>query len=85
MRDRAGTQASHESHTSMSQKLRRVLLLVGVVESGVLLPVMAAPPPAGLKVIWDGLCLKTREPLRCLGLSFTSLSSGKGVIKPEDI
>lgn len=68
----------------MSQKLRRVLLPVGVVDSGVLLPVMGAPPTAWIKLIGDGLVLKTLEPLRCLGLSFTSLASGKGISSPEE-
>lgn len=63
----------------MSQKLRRVLLLVGVVDSPVLPPITGAPPAAWLKEIWDGLCLKTREPLRCLGLSLTSFSSAGGL------
>lgn len=69
--------AREDKLTSKSQKLRRVLLLVGVVDSGVLLPVAAAPPVAWDKLMGDGLLLKTREPLRCLGTSLTSLTSGK--------
>lgn len=68
----------------MSQKLRRVLLLVGVVDSGVPVPVMGVLPTAWFKVMGEGLVLKTREPLRCLGLSFTSFTSGKGINSPED-
>lgn len=66
----------------MSQKLRRVLLPVGVVDSGVLGPVMGALPTAWVKVMGEGLVLKTREPLRCLGLSFTSFTSGNGISRP---
>ena len=69
----------------MSQKLRRVLLLVGVVDSGVLVPVTGVALPAGIKVIGEGLVLKTREPLRCLGLSFTSFTSGKDTSCPTDV
>lgn len=68
----------------MSQKLRRVLLPVGVVDSGVLVPVMGVLPKAWVKVMGEGLVLKTREPLRCLGLSFTSFTSGKGFNSPEN-
>lgn len=50
----------------MSQKLLRVLLLVGVVDSGVLVPVMDVLPTACVKVMGEGLLLKTRDPLRCL-------------------
>lgn len=70
--------------TSMSQKLRRVLFPVGVVDSGVLVPVMEVFPTAWVKVMGEGLLLNTREPLRCLGLSFTSFISGKGINNPED-
>lgn len=69
----------------MSQKLRRVLLLVGVVDSGVLVPVTGGPPAPWTKVMGAGLLLKTLDPLRCLGLSFTSFTSGKDVICPENI
>jgi len=68
----------------MSQKLRRVLLLVGVVDSGVVVPVMGGLPTAWVKVMGAGLVLKTREPLRCLGLSFPSFPSARGVARPED-
>lgn len=68
----------------MSQKLRRVLLPVGVVDSGVMEPVMGPLAAACVKVIGEGLLLKTREPLRCLGVSFTSFTSGKGTSSPED-
>ncbi len=68
----------------MSQKLRRVILLVGVVDSGVLVPVMGVLPPAWVKMMGEGLVLNTREPLRCLGLSFTSFTSGRGIESPED-
>lgn len=71
--------------TSRSQKLRRVLLLVGVVDSGVLLPVAVAPPAVWDKLIGDGLLLKTREPLRCLGTSLTSLTSGEETKGPKGI
>lgn len=67
----------------MSQKLRRELLPVGVVESGVLEAGSGELPTAWGKVIGAGLVLKTREPLRCLGLSFTSFTSGKEV-RPDD-
>lgn len=73
-----------ERNTSISQKLRRVLLLVGVVDSPGLPPDVAVPAPAWVRVVWDGLVLKTREPLRCLGLSLGSLTSGGGLIKPAD-
>lgn len=63
----------------MSQKLRRVLFPVGVVDSGVLTPAMGVLPKAWVKVMGVGLLLYTREPLRCLGLSFTSFNSGKGI------
>lgn len=69
----------------MSQKLRRVLLLVGVVDSGVLVPVMGVLPTAWVKVMGEGLVLKTREPLRCLGVSFTSFTSGKSINSPGEI
>lgn len=69
----------------MSQKLRRVLLLVGVLESGVLVTIMEVPPTVWVKVMGDGLFLKTREPLRCRGMSFTSFMSGKGITEPEHI
>lgn len=68
----------------MSQKLRRVLLLVGVVDSGVLVPVMGLLPTDWVMAMGEGLVLKTREPLRCLGLSFASFTSGKGISSPED-
>lgn len=68
----------------MSQKLRRVLLLVGVVDSGVMVPVTGVLPTDWVMVMGDGLVLKTREPLRCLGLSFASFTSGKGISSPED-
>ena len=68
----------------MSQKLRRVLLLVGVVDSGVLVPGRGLLPPAWVRVMGEGLLLKTREPLRCRGLSFTSFTSGSGTNCPED-
>lgn len=74
-----------EELTSMSQKLRRVLLLVGVLESGMLVTIMEVPPTVWVKVMGDGLFLKTREPLRCLGMSFTSFMSGKGITEPEHI
>lgn len=67
----------------MSQKLRRVLLLVGVVDSGVLIPVTGTLPTAGVRVMGEGLDFKTREPLRCLGLSFTSFT-GRGVARPDE-
>lgn len=70
--------------TSMSQKLRRVLLPVGVVDSGVLVPAIGVLPADWVKVMGEGLDLNTREPLRCLGLSFTSFTSGKGISRPED-
>lgn len=68
----------------MSQKLLRVLLLVGVVDSGVLVPVMDVFPTACVKVMGEGLLLKTRDPLRCLWLSFTSLTSGNGFKSSKD-
>lgn len=68
----------------MSQKLRRVLLPVGVVDSGVQTPVRVVLPPAWVKVIGEGLLLKTREPLRCLWLSFTSFISAKGINRPGE-
>lgn len=68
----------------MSQKLRRVLLPVGVVDSGVLVPVMGTLPKAWVKVMGEGLALKTRVPLRCLGVSFTSFTSGNAINSPED-
>lgn len=68
----------------MSQKLRRVLLLVGVVDSGVLVPVIGVFPTAWVKLMGEGLVLKTREPLRCLGQSFNSFTSGKGIHSPEE-
>lgn len=71
--------------TSMSQKLRRVLLLVGVVESGVLVPVVELLPEGWLKVMGEGLLLNTREPVRCLGLSFNSLTSDNGINSPKHI
>lgn len=61
-----------------------MLLPVGVVDSAALLPVVGAPPGAWLKVIGEGLCLKTREPLRCRGLSLASFSSGGGLVEPEE-
>lgn len=67
----------------MSQKLRLVLLLVGVVDSGVLLPATVVLPTVWDKLMGEGLLLKTREPLRCLWLSFTSLASGKDICSPE--
>lgn len=67
----------------MSQKLRRVLLPVGVVDSGVPVCVTGVPPTAWIKLIGEGLVLKALEPLRCLGLSFTSFTSGKGISSPE--
>lgn len=73
-----------EELTSMSQKLLRVLLPVGVVDSGVLVPVTGMPPTVWIRVIGEGLDLKTREPLRCLGLSFTSFTSGTGFNSPKD-
>lgn len=78
------TQIQVQNHTSMSQKLRRVLLLVGVVDSAVLPPTIGGAPAAWFRKTWDGLCLKTREPLRCLGLSLASFSSGRGLVKPEE-
>lgn len=58
-------------------------MLVGVVDSGVLLPVAVAPPAAWDKLMGDGLFLKTREPLRCLGTSLTSLTSGEEMQCPK--
>lgn len=66
----------------MSQKLRRVLLPVGVVDSGVVTPAMGVVPTAWVKVMGEGQVLKTREPLRCLGLSFTSFTSDSGFNRP---
>lgn len=60
----------------MPQKLRRVVLLVGVVESGVVLPPTGAPPAGCIRVMGAGLLLKTLEPLRVLPLSFSSFPSG---------
>lgn len=54
------------------------------MDSPVLPPDVVLPPPAWVRVVWDGLVLKTREPLRCLGLSLDSLTSGRGLIKPAD-
>lgn len=68
-------QGLEDKLTSKSQKLRRVLLLVGVVDSGVLPPVAAAPPVVWDKLMGDGLLLKTREPLRCRRTSLTSRTS----------
>lgn len=72
-----------ETLTSISQKLRRVLLLVGVVDSGVLGPAIWVLPTVWVKVIEEGHVLKTREPLRCLVLSFTSFASGRVLSRPK--
>lgn len=58
-------------------------MLVGVVDSGVLLPAAAEIPAAWDKLMGDGLFLKTREPLRCLGASLGSLTSGEEMQGPE--
>lgn len=73
-----------EELTSMSQKLRRLLLVVGVVDSVVPLPVMVVLPTAWVKATEERLFLKTREPLCCLGLSFTSFTSGNKISSPEN-
>lgn len=67
--------------TRISQKLRREILLVGVVDSGVLVPISGLTPAEWIKVIGEGLLLKIREPLLCLGLSFFS---NKDVPCPEN-
>lgn len=59
-------------------------MLVGVVDSSVVVPVIEVIPTAWVKVIGDGLVLMTRELLHCLGLSFTSFTSGKGMSSPEN-
>ena len=67
----------HVSHTSISQKLRRPLLLVGVVDSGVLLPGVGVPPWAWGRMMGEGLFLDTRALMRCVSLS--SFVSGEGL------
>lgn len=61
-----------------------MLLLVGVVDSAAVPPPVVGAPPAAdwPREIWDGLCLKTREPLRCLGPSLSSLCSAGGLLEP---
>lgn len=67
--------------TSMSQKLRRVFLLVGVVDSGVLVPV-TGEPPTWVMLMGEGLLPKTLGPLHCRGLAFTSFISDEQITCP---
>lgn len=57
---------------------------MGVVDSGVLVPVVGVVAGAGIRVMGDGLFLNTREPLRCRGLSLTSLTSDGGLTRPKE-
>ena len=52
-------------------------MLVGVVDSGVLLPGVGVPPGAWGRTMGEGLFLDMRELPR--GVSFSSLVSGEGL------
>lgn len=45
---------------------------------------MGVHPTGCVMAIGEGLVFKTLKPLRCLGLSFTSLTSGKCLSNPKD-
>lgn len=78
-----GISSSDESGLlSISQKLRRVVLPVGVLDSGVLGPVLGlVPEGGGIRVKGEGLFLTLLEPLQDIKLSLNSFTSNGGELK----